>query len=106
MELRVHGEAGAVRTATGLIPQYADLQRLFRQVLGKEYAKEDYVRQFTLRVQENLAKLVRVEKFYHTEVLETPPALMDILREQRRRLLDTQKRFGDWVSQFDLKAEV
>ena len=88
MELRVHGEAGAVRTATGLIPQYADLQRLFRQVLDKEYSKEDYVRQFTLRVPENLAKLDRVEKFYHTEVLETPPALMDILRAQRRRLLE------------------
>ena len=102
MELRVHGEAGAVRTATGLIPQFADLQRLFRQVLGKEYAKEDYVRQFSLRVKENLSKLERVEKFYHTEVLETPPALMDILHEQRRRLLETQERLGDWVSPFDL----
>ena len=105
MELRVHGEAGAVRTATGLIPQFGDLRRLFRQVLGKEYAKEDYVRQFTLRVRENLAKLERVEKFYHTEVLETPPALMDILHAQRRRLLEAQERFGDYVSPFDLPAE-
>ena len=105
MELRVHGEAGAVRAATGLIPRFADLQRLFRQVLDKEYTKEDYVRQFTLRVTENLSKLERVEKFYHTEVLETPPALMDFLQAQRRRLLDAQERFGGRVSPFDLPEE-
>ena len=51
---------------------------------------------------ENLAKLDRIEKFYRTEVAETPPALMDILHAQRRRLLEAQKRFGDWVSPFDL----
>jgi phosphoenolpyruvate carboxykinase (GTP) len=105
MELRVHGEAGAARAATGLIPLFADLQRLFKQVLDKEYAKEDYVRQFTLRVQENLAKLDRVEKFYHAEVSETPPALMEILQAQRHRLLEAQARSGDYVSPFDLPEE-
>src|SRR5208337_637559 len=31
MDLRVHGEAGALRSATGLIPKHDDLRRLFRQ---------------------------------------------------------------------------
>jgi len=105
MELRVHGEAGAVRAATGLIPKHDDLRRLFQQVLGREYSEADYVRQFTLRVAENLSKLDRVEKFYRTEVSETPLALLEILGAQRQRLLEARERFGDYVSPLRLPGE-
>ncbi|MEE9602335.1 MAG: phosphoenolpyruvate carboxykinase (GTP), partial [Thermoguttaceae bacterium] len=49
MELRVHGEVEAIETPTGLIPKDEDLKRLFRQVLDKDYAHEDYIEQFTIR---------------------------------------------------------
>ena len=64
MEQRVHGEVEAVKSPTGWIPKYDDLRRLFKQVLSKEYAKEDYVKQFTIRVPENLGKIERVQRFY------------------------------------------
>lgn len=98
MELRVHGDADAVTTPTGLIPRHEDLQRLFKEVLGKEYAKEDYVKQFTIRVPENLAKLDRVEKFHRENVADAPAVLFEILGRQRTRLLAARERFGDYVS--------
>ena len=53
MELRVHNEVGALKTPTGYIPKYEDLRKLFKQLLSKNYAKEDYINQFTIRVPEN-----------------------------------------------------
>jgi len=86
MELSSHGEVEALETPTGLVPKYEDLKRLFRAVLGKEYSKEDYARQFTVRVAENLDKIKRVVEFYKTKVPDTPKVVFEVLEEQRRRL--------------------
>ncbi|MCW4046060.1 MAG: phosphoenolpyruvate carboxykinase (GTP) [Candidatus Bathyarchaeota archaeon] len=98
MELRVHNEVEAIKTPTGYIPKYEDLQRLFSQVLGKNYAKEDYIEQFTIRVPENLAKIERVQRFYQENVSDTPLELFGILYLQRERLLKAQANFGDYIS--------
>lgn len=98
MELRVHGEAGAIRGPTGFLPKYADLRKLFNRVLSKDYSKEDYVKQFTTRVPENLAKIERVQRFYQENVTDTPAELFEILDQQRKRLVDAEKRFGDYIS--------
>jgi phosphoenolpyruvate carboxykinase (GTP) len=98
MELRVHGEARAVRTPTGYIPCFEDLERLFKDVLGKNYTRDDYVAQFTIRVKENLAKLDRVER-YHRENVEDPPSeLFQVLDTQRHRLEEARREFGDLLS--------
>ncbi|NLW50334.1 MAG: phosphoenolpyruvate carboxykinase (GTP) [Candidatus Brocadiaceae bacterium] len=102
MELRVHGEADAVRGPTGWLPRYDDLARLFRDVLQADYSRDDYVRQFTIPVPENLARLDRVEAFYRDHVPGAPAAVARTLREQRRRLEEAQARFGDRISPFDL----
>lgn len=98
MELRVHGEADALRTPTGWIPCLSDLQRLFPSVTGQEYTAEAYRAQFTLRVPENLAKMDRVERFYREHVADTPPEVYRVLAGQRERLLEAQERFGDYIS--------
>ncbi len=98
MELRVHGDAGAIRTPTGMIPRYEDLKPLFKQLLGKEYPYESYAEQFTIRVPENLAKVERVEKFYRTEVADAPAELFAVLDAQRQRLLRAREKFGDYIT--------
>ncbi|MCS7116071.1 MAG: phosphoenolpyruvate carboxykinase (GTP) [Nitrososphaerota archaeon] len=98
MELRVHNDVGALKSPTGLIPKYEDLRRLFREVRGIDYKKEDYIKQFTIRVRENLAKVERVEKFYLDNVPDAPSRLFEILNQQRERLLKAQAEFGDYVS--------
>jgi phosphoenolpyruvate carboxykinase (GTP) len=98
MEQRVHNEIGAITTPTGYIPKYEDLHRLFKQVLNKNYSKEDYVKQFTIRVPENLAKIERVQRFYQENVTDTPLELFGILYLQRQRLIDAKEKYGDYIS--------
>jgi phosphoenolpyruvate carboxykinase (GTP) len=98
MELRVHSEVGAIRSPTGFLPKYEDLKKLFNRVLSKDYAKEDYVKQFTIRVPENLAKIERVQRFYQENVSDTPAELFELLDQQRQRLVEARERFGDYIS--------
>jgi phosphoenolpyruvate carboxykinase (GTP) len=98
MELRVHGEAGAIRAPTGFLPKYEDLKKLFKRVLDKDYCREDYVKQFIIRVPENLAKIERVQRFYQENVSDTPAELFEILDQQRQRLVEARERFGDYIS--------
>ncbi|NWG09891.1 MAG: phosphoenolpyruvate carboxykinase (GTP) [Nitrososphaerales archaeon] len=98
MELRVHKEVGAIKTPTGLIPEYQDLKRLFRDVLDKDYLGEDYIKQFTIRVPENLVKIDRVANYYKTKVHDTSQVLFEVLEEQRRRLIEARERYGDNIS--------
>jgi phosphoenolpyruvate carboxykinase (GTP) len=97
MELRVHGEAGCIRTPTGYIPCLGDLQRLFKEVLAKDYTREQYIAQFTTRVNENLSKIDRVEKFHRENVSDAPVEVFRILDEQRQRLEEARRLFGDLI---------
>ena len=97
MELRVHNEVEAIKSPTGYLPRYEDLRKLFKQVLGKTYSKEDYDKQFAIRVPENLAKIERVQRFYQENVSDTPLELFGILYMQRERLLKAKKRFGNYI---------
>lgn len=98
MELRLHGEVAARRTPTGLIPLYEDLGRLFQEVLGYNYTVEEYKKQFTLRIPENLAKVERIMNIYKTEVADTLQEIFKILTEQQDRLKQARQSFGDYVS--------
>jgi len=98
MELRVHGEVEALQSPTGYLPKYEDLRRLFNKVLNKDYKMEDYVKQFTIRVPENLGKIERVQRFYQENVSDTPLELFGILYMQRGRLLQAKASFGDYIS--------
>ncbi|MGA1867854.1 MAG: phosphoenolpyruvate carboxykinase (GTP) [bacterium] len=105
MELRVHNEVEAIKSPTGWIPKYEDLRILFKQVLDKDYSKEEYIKQFTIRVPENLAKLERVETFHRENLADAPQVLFEVLGHQRARLLHAQKHFGDYVSPERLEQE-
>ncbi len=101
MELRAHGEAGAIDAACGMIPEYADLKRLFKQVLDKDYSKQEYIAQFSVRVPELLAKLDRMDAIYAT-VGDTPQSMKEEMKAQREKLDALRAAKGDCVSPFDL----
>jgi len=98
MELRTHNDVGAIDTPTGRIPKYEDLLKLFKEVLNKDYSEEEYKKQFMVRVPENLAKIDRIKEIYETKVSDTPKMLFDVLEQQRKRLLDAQKKHGDYIA--------
>ncbi len=103
MELRVHNDVEAIKTPTGLIPEYEDLKKLFKQVLDKDYTFEDYTKQFTVRIPEHLAKIDRIVNIYNTKVIDPPKILFDVLEEQRKRLIEYQKKYGDYIKPEQLK---
>jgi phosphoenolpyruvate carboxykinase (GTP) len=102
MDLRVHDEVHVLKTPTGFIPLYEDVQRLFRTVLQKRYSKEDYIKQFTVRIPGNLAKIARMNEIFRERVKDTPAVLFTVLDEQQERLLAAQQQYGDYISPFDL----
>jgi phosphoenolpyruvate carboxykinase (GTP) len=101
-ELRVNDEVNIIETPTGMIPIYEDLQKLFKDHLGRDYTKKDYEQQFTIRIPENLAKLDRVEKIYKEKVSDTPQILYDNFAIVRDRLKAFAEKHGDYISPFDL----
>lgn len=98
MELRVNGEVDAIEVPTGYIPRHEDLKKLFKDVLGKEYSKEEYEEQFTMRIPERLAKKDRILKIYQTKVFDTPHAFIKAMKDQRQRLVECRGKYGDYVS--------
>ena len=104
-ELRVNGDVKGLKTPTGIIPKYEDLARLFKENLGAEYTQDDYVRQFTVRIPENLAKLDRVEKIYKEKVADAPAILYETFAEARKRLKAADEKYGENISPVDLPAE-
>jgi len=96
MELRVHNEVEALETPTGYIPLYDDLNDLFRRELGREYRFEDYEKQFTIRIPQNLEKIERIWAIYE-KIPGTPRIVYDVLREQKSRLKNYRDKFGDYI---------
>ena len=103
MELRVHNEVDAIKTPTGYIPKYEDLRKIFKQLRDVDYSKEDYVRQFSIRVQENMDKIKRVRHFYKEKVTYTPEAVFWVLNQQYERLLNAKEKYGDRISPEEFK---
>lgn len=98
MELRIHGDVSAIKTPTGHIPEYSDLKKLFKEVLGKEYPREEYTKQFTLRIPENLEKIKRITNIYKTKVPDAPHVLFEALEAQKQRLEAVRDKLGDYIS--------
>jgi len=66
-EGRVHSDYEDVETPVGYLPKYEDLKTLFKQVFNRNYKKEDYKLQFSIRVDKLLEKFARMEEFYKSE---------------------------------------
>lgn len=101
MELRIHGEVDAIDAATGKIPKFEDLKRLFKEVLNEEYTEQNYIDQFSTNVKANLAKLDRMADIYAT-VDDTPQSMKDEMAAQRERLEKLLAAKGEVVSPYDL----
>ena len=102
-ELRAHEDVSAIDSPTGRIPKYEDLKKLFKEVINKDFTEEDYNEQFKIRVNENIAKIDRIEEIYRTQVMNAPQVLFDILEEQRERLLSAQEKHGDYIKPEELE---
>ncbi|HZX44969.1 MAG TPA: phosphoenolpyruvate carboxykinase (GTP) [Candidatus Nanoarchaeia archaeon] len=103
MEGRVHNEYEAIETPIGLLPKYNDLKKLFRAVFSKDYSREEYEYQFSVRINKLLEKLDRIELIYKVEQ-DIPDIFHEHLNQQRQRLKSAREKFGkDVISPFEFE---
>jgi phosphoenolpyruvate carboxykinase (GTP) len=96
MEGRVHGEYSAMETPIGHIPRYEDLRSLFQEVFQREYKREDYEEQFSIRIDKFLEKIERMESIY-AEEQEVPEDFSSCLQTLKSRLAEARKKYGAGV---------
>ena len=101
-EGRVHGEFEAIETPVGKIPFYEDLETLFLRELNRKYTKEEYIEQFSLRIDKYLGKMDRMQKIFSNITL-TEDEFIKELENQIERLNNTKREFNKpVVSPFEL----
>ena len=86
VELRVHDAAEAIKTPVGYIPLYADLKKIFSEVLNKSYTEADYQAQFSLRVDPFLGKIDHILTIYKEKIQDSPEVLIQLLKAEKARL--------------------
>ena len=92
-EGRVHGDYDGIETPIGYLPKHEDLRALFRQVFDKEYTKEDYETQFSIKVENYLAKIGRMEDIFREEP-NMPEEFWKVLNRQKGELEALKEKTG------------
>lgn len=97
MELRVNGDVKGIKTPTGTIPLYKDLQKLFKDVLKKEYTEAQYTEQFTMDMDKTSAKIERIKAYYAKNASIVPPLVTQYLDEQMERIKAAKATYGNSI---------
>lgn len=102
LERRAHGDVEALETPIGYLPKYEDLRALFIEI-GKDYPRDLYDKQFSLYVDNILARIELQETAYGKES-DIPPRLFQVYAEQRQGLEDLKAKYGAVVTPDHLVA--
>jgi len=102
LERRAHGEVDAIQTPIGYLPRYDELQPLFKEIIDKPYAEDLYTRQFSLYLENILARIDLQSAAYGKEQ-NIPDTLFEVLQEQRQGLLALKDQFGPVVTPAQLR---
>ncbi len=103
LERRVHDEVAAIDTPVGWLPLYDDLRELFATLIDKEYPEALYQRQFSLYIDNIVARIdMQAEAYRRDEHI--PERLFEVLKEQKQGLLALRERYGAVVTPAQLAA--
>ena len=97
LERRAHGEVPAIDTPIGYLPKYDELKNLFRDIINKDYPIELYTKQFSLYI-DNIVARVDLQLASYGKEENLPPRLFDVLKEQRQGLMQLKEKFGAIVT--------
>lgn len=97
MALMHQGKVETIWTPIGRIPKYQDLKKLFKEVIGKEYEKEIYTKQFSLYT-ENLIKRVDMSISEFAKEKGMTDEFFNVLNTWRRDLAALKETIGPIVT--------
>jgi phosphoenolpyruvate carboxykinase (GTP) len=103
LERRAHNDVAAIDTPIGYLPKYEDLKRLFKERIGKDYPKELYTKQFSLYIDNILARIELQLEAYGKEQ-NLPAKLFEVLKQQREALTALKDKYGPIVTPAQLEA--
>lgn len=103
LERKAYSEVGFIRSPIGHLPEYRDLKMLFKEKINKEYPEDLYIRQFSLYIDNIVARIDLQQKAYHKES-NVPKTLFEVLTEQRNGLMALRNAYGSVVTPVQLKA--
>ena len=102
LELRAHHEVEAIETPIGDIPKYEDLKRLFKERIDKEYLEDLYAKQFSLHIDNIVARIdLQIDAYGKEENI--PDKLFKILKRQRAELTALKDKYGPIVTPAQLQ---
>jgi len=104
LERWAHKEISAIKTPIGVLPKYDDLKKLFQERINKEYPQDLYDRQFSLYIDNIVARIDLQIKAYEKEE-NLPPRLFEILEKCRRELIALKEKHGPIVTPKQMEAE-
>ncbi|MFO7558375.1 MAG: phosphoenolpyruvate carboxykinase (GTP) [Desulfobacterales bacterium] len=97
LERHAHNEVDVIRTPVGSLPRYEDLKTLFRSLIDKEYPEKLYVRQFSLYI-DNIVARIDLQIAAYGKEENIPGKLFEILQKQRDGLMALKEKFGAVVT--------
>ena len=97
LERRAHNEVDAIESPIGYLPRYEDLKDLFDTIIGKSYPESLYNQQFSLYVDNILARIELQIDAYRKEE-DIPAKLFQVLETQRDGLIALKNQYGSIVT--------
>jgi phosphoenolpyruvate carboxykinase (GTP) len=90
-------EVETIETPIGHLPRYADLKQLFADIIAKDYSRELYDKQFSLYIDNIVARIdLQIGAYRHEPNI--PVRLFEVLYEQRGGLAALRQVFGPVVT--------
>jgi len=93
LERYKHGEVGGIETPIGFIPRYDDLKKIFDDLVGKEYTRSLYDKQFAFYVDNILSRIQLQEDAYRKDS-RMPARLLEVYARQKRDLEPLKAKHG------------
>ena len=97
LERRSHADVEAMETPIGFLPLYGDLEKLFRELIDKDYPRSLYDMQFSLYVDKIVARIDLQHEAYGKEE-NLPATLFEVYEEQKKGLEALKAKFGPVVT--------
>jgi phosphoenolpyruvate carboxykinase (GTP) len=102
LERRVHNEVDVISTPIGYLPKLADLKKLFKDIINKEYNEDLYQRQFSLYINKIVARIDLQLDAYGKEK-NIPAKLFEVLNKQREELIVLENQYGPVIKPSELE---